>query len=403
MRDKLTDTLRAANITTSLSPNEKSQLVNYMILERAKILPDMQNSDVRTDFLELENDIKHSSFLDGLVRDKFVILFTNEKLAEDKYKRAKYKELASSIKNSFNGVKEPDELANYLYISLSNIPQIHLQNELEKSSLFRAAGDLSNYTPQQLFLLKKTLSFYPENISVIAQLQERVNQAINYSLTSSSLYASTSSEQVQYEVNKLYELHQHLYEKERKFNREFAKFDKKLSELESRSSPDNAYKKVAQTARNLSENLKAYRDEFFNSFKNAAPAAELKEKLKDFRKKCLADIKESEAEFAKFRQNTEFYEALPLAAREFIDFVLPILKALAGVIAFITIAPAVYAALYAEKGFIGTFFDNQTHSKFALDNYKNELLADDGAFEEMGKLVDDEIHPEKQILTSSTY
>lgn len=78
-------------------------------------------------------------------------------------------------------------------------------------------------------------------------------------------------------------------------------------------------------------------------------------------------------EFSKFRGKNAWYNDLHPMLKGLISCC----KALAGIIAAVTVIPAVLTSKYSHQGYIGTFFKTQTNSLYDLELFKEGLNGKD--------------------------
>ncbi|MCW8409825.1 hypothetical protein OQJ13_12675 [Legionella sp. PATHC035] len=62
-------------------------------------------------------------------------------------------------------------------------------------------------------------------------------------------------------------------------------------------------------------------------------------------------------------------------------------KAIAGIIAGITVLPGVLTEIYSELGYIGTFFNAKTDSLRKLETFEQHLFSKMGIFDELDKEI----------------
>lgn len=163
--------------------------------------------------------------------------------------------------------------------------------------------------------------------------------------------------------NELSMAHRHqLAKAHQRFNEILSQLKIKTDELTAKSI-DKSYIKVSRAAEKLILTLEQEEKYLFSTLKMPTQEA-----LTVFQNNCQAAICEAKIEFAKHRQ---FWGQLN-----------PIIKQLLGVLALITIIPAVLVSTYAKHGFVGTFF----HQK---PSDSSEKLAD---FERKFNTYNEKLH-----------
>lgn len=92
-------------------------------------------------------------------------------------------------------------------------------------------------------------------------------------------------------------------------------------------------------------------------------------------------IKNAKDEFAKFRGWDKWYNELNPILKSLIVCI----KAIGGIIAGLTVIPGVLTEIYSEQGYIGTFFNTKTDSLRKLEIFEENLLGNEGIFDELNK------------------
>lgn len=134
------------------------------------------------------------------------------------------------------------------------------------------------------------------------------------------------------------------------------------------------YSNVAPIAQVLSSSLVDAGTKFFNS-----PLSQ--NSFNEFKKTCEEKIKNAKDEFAKFRGWDKWYNELNPILKSLIVCI----KAIGGIIAGLTVIPGVLTEIYSEQGYIGTFFNTKTDSLRKLEIFEENLLGNEGIFDELNK------------------
>ncbi|CAM2840933.1 hypothetical protein [Legionella worsleiensis] len=268
---------------------------------------------------------------------------------------------------------------------------IMLDDDIEKairsSSVFLAAGDLSQFDLGSLLLLRKKLACYQiadANIKALSiDLSDRITDYMN-SHFDRQLIAQTEPE-----AQKQFNLMIAITKEEHRFNQIFRRLSYRLSELTNKGTPffessiiphgpisnvryNSNYAKIASIAKSLTTTLRAARNDFFNN-----PVSQ--ERVIQFQTICIDAITHAKGEFAKFRGFANWYNELNPVLQSIIQCI----RTIAGIIAGLTVIPAIFTEMYTERGYIGTFFSNKTGSLKELERFEQGLVAKEGIFDRL--------------------
>lgn len=266
------------------------------------------------------------------------------------------------------------------------------EHAIKTSSLYTAAGDLAQYDVQSLLLLEKKLNLYKiadENLSALTDnLLKRVNIHI------SNHFSSSQIEEALPHADKAFNNMLAIAKEEKRFNQLLHKLRNTLNKLVTKGSefyeyniPEkyttlnkkfvSNYSNVAQIAKKLNSSLNSARIHFFNN-----PMSQ--KSFEQFKETCSEAIKSSKDEFAKFRGQAKWYSEL----HPILQSILTCIKVIGGILAGITVIPAVLTEIYTEQGYIGTFFNTKPNSLRKLEAFEQGLCTEEnGVFSELNKVI----------------
>lgn len=181
---------------------------------------------------------------------------------------------------------------------------------------------------------------------------------------------------------------QNILNQEQKFNELFFELENQINHLRIKGTPQKQgytftpgvgpsyvpnpdfipeYENVAIAAGKLQTTIKKARKAFFNN-----PPTEIS--LKQFHDTVCEAIEEARPIFA--------------IVLNVWDQLHPVLKGLPGVIAAITIIPAIVIEIISPRGFIGTFFKTQQpDSLVKLESFEKEVCGNNGVFDEIENAI----------------
>ncbi|WP_183145235.1 hypothetical protein [Legionella jordanis] len=363
-----------------LYPEEQLQefdIIEYMVLESVGALHPLQGKALKCVFrpghtsnMVFEDGKKRSSLEFGLwdcepsTSNPELIQFANiVRAIEDKYPNS-----SSDDEHRFYNI--------YKTIYAVIITDEDIEKAITSSSLFAAAGDLSEFNLESLLLLRLKLNLYKITDERLSILVDRLADEVSSHLTAH--FDENAIQKALPQAEEQFQAMLAISEEERKFNRLLTRLNYKLHALidKGREAYDNgmqnedydpSYSKVADIAQLLRSTLIEARDQFFNN-----PVSQTS--FKQFKQTCLDAIENSKDEFAKFRGWAKWYNEL----NPVLKALLLCLKGMAGIIAGLTVIPAVCTEIYSTRGYIGTFFNNKTESYRTLNVFAESLCAAGG-------------------------
>lgn len=367
--------LSSSGIKTTTEVLEKTPFIGYMVLEAAGLLNLTKNLEI--DF----KDHCESAFDKSDSKARSTITFNLNVSNNDGPSISKFCEQADSIVHKYpQSVRDPNSRAAYELIMIDDDIDLAIQS----SSIYIAAGNISEYTLTELLLLKKKLEFYRSGNVQIETIVEDLDKKIRNFLESK--YSNDAIQDTVLYVNKYFAALEIIKTQERQFNQSFAELEQKTEEFlkkgapyikenqfefdqsfGSRPNPDYIpeYTAAAKAAVKLIDSLTNARLSFFNYNKLVTS-----NDLEAFNNSCRNAIKEARTEFSKFR-------GLPHAWLNDIEpifkEIFKALKAIAGCLAFI-FYPLIEK--YSKRGFHGTFFETKPDAMFDLDNFEAKVCDD---------------------------
>ncbi|MCW8386787.1 hypothetical protein OQJ18_09455 [Fluoribacter dumoffii] len=365
----------------------KSDIVEYMVLEAAGALYVLKGTPIKcffrpghTSTIFFQDNKKHSS-----------LEFRLETPSISKEEETHFKQILRRIEHKFpeSAFDHEHQFYNFYTTQYAVIlPDENIEHAIKSSSLFRAAGNLSELDLESLLLLRKKLKSYiiaDDNLSALAKrLIDRVN------LHLAEHFEPDLIEQISPTVKRKFAAMVAVIQKEYKFNQLVGILNDKLYELIHKGTKtykdvhsntliankdfNPNYSNVAPIAQVLSSSLVDAGTKFFNS-----PLSQ--NSFNEFKKTCEEKIKNAKDEFAKFRGWDKWYNELNPILKSLIVCI----KAIGGIIAGLTVIPGVLTEIYSEQGYIGTFFNTKTDSLRKLEIFEENLLGNEGIFDELNK------------------
>lgn len=359
---------------------KKLDILEYMVLERGGCLNALKSMPLKCVFLSGHTSNVH--FEDGYQRSSIQLGFhskvdevTERRLRETLRKiRPKFSEYTYDYEHQYYNHHN----TRYAFILLDK----DIECAIKSSSLFIAAGDLSKLDLTALLELKENISLYKINDSSISDIVDRltnkISQHIESTFNNESIHIAFLS------VSNKFKAKQNILNQEQKFNDLFFELNNHINYLKKKGTPKiqgnvwtagegvsyvpnpdfvPEYENIASAAGKLQTTLEKAREDFFNN-----PPSE--KSLKQFQDTCYQAIEEAKTEFTK---HPGIWDQLH-----------PILKGILGVIAAITIIPAIIIQVKSPRGFIGTFFEApKANSLIKLELFEKEVCSDNGVFDEM--------------------
>ncbi|CDZ76988.1 hypothetical protein BN59_01267 [Legionella massiliensis] len=349
-----------------------NRVIGFMILERTGYF----------DFPEYHLD---TAFNPGLIRASFEIRPAQTGVSSPEIARQLYNSqvrVMDYFDSASSQYRFPNQTGFYFHISNEEV-----EEAVVNSSFYLALGDLSQLSLRELIKIEDNLELYRNyfNQHVASALQHNVRAFIQQNFT------KVQVRQARAYAEKEDELRNAMLQQEYRFDEAFVRLDKKVSELmlkaaeltfigDSSQKNDDfrlGYERVASLANDLSTNLSEERRTFFRINPNLPG-------LRLFRIRCEHYIDVVEEEFAKYRQAGVWYDELHPIVRGLLDCC----RALAGVVAALTVVPAVLVEIYAPHGFLGTFFQRpKTDSLKKLESFEHDILGEGGVIDELKRVV----------------
>ncbi|CDZ76987.1 hypothetical protein BN59_01266 [Legionella massiliensis] len=249
------------------------------------------------------------------------------------------------------------------------LPNNEIEEAIQSSTLYQAAGSLEGKGLHGLLKLKKKLERYefcfPKSNNFVQLLQNRIQEHVERFLYPKQI------EQHNTVLQRELELQDAICGQERKFNESFLELGLKLSSLIENKSEE--YANVARASEKLLINLSEARRAFFATNPTLL-------RLSVFKTHCMTHIEDAKEEFAKYRQDGAWYSEL----HPFFQGLIDCCRALVGIVSALTVIPAVLVEVYAPHGFLGTFFQRlKTDSLKKLESFEHNILDDEGVMREL--------------------
>lgn len=400
LQDIITKQFELANLSSTSTETYDSDITEYMLLDSVNKLPSLQGKPLTCRLLV---DGKQVLLYFGLSN----IVFNSGKPSISPEELNKFIQLVDLKEEFKNSITDPTFLhPKYKYNPGKKLYAIVLETEdvinaIKSSSLFIALSDLSHFNLTSLILLRKKLNYYRIADDNLTEIVNRIAEKVNTQI-----------------FQKLQEIH--FLSIEKKFNLLLKNLDLKLQELIEKGSPVDKtssekkisfnkkynpnYSDVAPVAKALRESLTQASHDFFNnilsvknfetfketylnvidSSENASHSLGLifQKNFEEFKQTCTDAIQNSKAEFAKFRGWAKWYNELNPRLKS----ILLCIKAIGGIVAGITIIPAVLTEIYTKPGYLKTFFGNEkTDSQKKLENFEQGLFAKNRIFDSLEK------------------
>ncbi|MBA2709362.1 MAG: hypothetical protein H0U57_02030 [Tatlockia sp.] len=377
LHKKISDSLNQSKIIFKEEELKKTDIIEYMILEAAGILFPLKDTDLVCTYKASYNS--QYSFTDHKPRSTIKLNLKGIEWSLDRPITAikeseinKFLDLANSIHQKYNK-STPCHPYNALYEVIMLDEDIKMA--INSSSIFLAAGDLSNFDLNQLLLLQKKLPLYNNVRGSFNHVVNALVEKINFNIK--KRFSPELVKEGKDEVENHFKAFQKISEQERKFNLLFATLENKITQLSKKAmtgvvNPEyvSGYDAVAGVAQKLALQLKQAQRDFFST---DAPLTV--HKVSTFENACKNALDVAKDEFAKFRDGNEWYNELNPTLKEIIKAV----KALAGVFALLFFGiGAVLTEKFAPQGYHGTFFQTKTDSLVKLESFEKGICGKDG-------------------------
>ncbi|KTC78786.1 Ankyrin repeat protein [Legionella cherrii] len=367
-------------------------IIEYMLFESAGVLPLLQGKPLKCVFRP-----GHKSTIFFPVSQKVSALEFGVKMNEasiSEEEQINFSQIAHAIADKFPGSVVDGERQFYNHYNTFSaviIPDQHIKNAIQSSSLFLAAGNLSEFDLESLLLLRKNLNLYKIADNNLSDLVDRL--LIRVKTHISEHYDLPIVHQALPKVEKKFAAMLAIKREEYKYNQLLRELKHKLHELAHKgtiayASPyldeppvsndnfDPNYLSVAPIAQQLEATLIESGADFFNN-----PISQ--KSFADFKQKCQGSITNAKIDFANFRGKGKWYNELNPLLKALIVCV----KAIAGIIAGLTVVPGLLTEIYSEQGYIGTFFNTKTDSLRKLETFEQNLFSNNGIFDELDKEI----------------
>lgn len=359
---------------------KKLDILEYMVLEGGGCLNALKGTPLKCVFLSAHTS--NILFEDGYQRSSIQLGFHSE---VDDLTERHLRETLRKIPHKFSEYTYDYEHQFYnhyntLYAFI--LLDKDIESAIKSSSLFIAAGDLSKLELIALLELKENISLYKINDSNISNIVDRLTNKISQHIESA--FNKESIDIAFLSVSNKFKAKQSILNQEQKFTDLFFELKNQIAYLKKKGTPKiqgnvwtagqgvsyvpnpdfvPEYENIALAADKLQVTLEKAREDFFNH-----PPSE--KSLKQFQHTCYQAIEDAKTKFTK---HPDIWGQLH-----------PILKGILGVIAAITIIPAIIIQVKSPRGFIGTFFETpKTDSLIKLESFEKEVCGDNGVFDEM--------------------
>ncbi len=370
-------------------------IIEYMVLESAGVLHPLQDTPLKCVFRSghtsniLFQDNKKCSSLE------FGLAVNLKKPSISEQEQAQFIQIVSGIEHKFSESTFDSEHQYYnhfktLYAVI--LPDENIEHAIKTSSLFVAAGNLSELNLESLLLLRKKLNLYKIANNKLSALVERLVDKVNAHLAEH--FDPTLIQQTLPKVKRKFAAMLAIAKEEHKFNQLLEMLNYKLYELTDKGTKtyetdlhneqytfnnsrfDPNYSSIAPIAQLLKTTLVEAGTNFFNN-----PMSQ--NSFKEFKTTCHDAIKSAKDEFGKFRGWAKWYNEL----NPILKSIIVCIKAIGGIVAGLTFVPGLLTEIYSEQGYVGTFFNTKTDSLRKLETFEENLLSKGGIFDELNKEI----------------
>ncbi|MCW8399851.1 hypothetical protein OQJ26_13745 [Legionella sp. PATHC038] len=372
-------------------------IMEYIVFESAGVLPLLQDKSLKCIFRP-----GHSSNVFFPVGQKVStikfglkdVVFNMNELSMNKDEQINFSLIANAIADKFpeSVVDETHQIYNhYNTLCAVIIPDQHIEKAIQSSSLFVAAGNLSEFDLESLLLLRKKLNLYKIADNNLSDLVDRL--LIRVKTHISEHYDLPIVHQALPKVEKKFAAILAIRREEYKYNQLLRELKHKLHEL--------VHKGTVTYESPFPDERPVWNDEFDPNYLSVAPIAQLlkttlsesgadffnnpisQKSFEHFKEKCHSAITSAKDNFANFRGRGRWYNEL----NPILKAIIVCVKAIAGIIAGLTVIPGVLTAIYSEQGYIGTFFNTKTDSLRKLETFEHDLFSKKGIFDELNKEI----------------
>ncbi|MBA2652131.1 MAG: hypothetical protein H0U73_07695 [Tatlockia sp.] len=346
--------LSLANIDYDIETLRKTDIVEYMVLEAAGCLPSLQGTKLKAIFRP--GFTSHFRFDDDKPRIEIGLKNIQMDSMNQHESQQEFVSKVSVIKLVFKESVFDDDHQNNNYES-TFYSVILLDESIEKairsSSLYKAAGDLTQFDFYDLLKLKDQIGLYKIDDPQISQMVDTLTDKIT------TVMQNDFKEEFNIELA--------FSAKKNTFNQLLTKLELKINALISKGNIENkkydeTYYEVAAAAHGLLYSLKEARDKFFYTRLSD-------DSILEFEQACKQAIELAKTEFPKFRGGMAFYyDAYPI-----LKGISMVCRAIVGILAGVTVFPALATAYWAPQGYLGTFFYTESDSSHELNSFEAGL------------------------------
>ncbi len=358
---------------------EQTDIIEYMVLEAAGLLSSLQ--DVTLKCIYMPGNVSNFLFEDKAPRSIIELGIRDlarpsvGEIATDQNVRDEFIQTVRMIETKFNGSTNN---WNLQYYNLNNTlySVILLDEEIDKaiknSSLFAAAGDISQMNLFDLLMLQKKINLYKNADLQINAIVDKLNLKIQSSI---SMFKAEDIKKATELVSKDFHLQLAINKHELHFNDLFESLGHTTNRLYEDARYNSEYKPVSEVAQTLYQTIAKARKDFFSS-----PS---KEACTLFEKRCSEAIETAKIEFSKFRGDFAWYNDLHPILQGILNFC----KAIMGILSACLVLPVLYTEKECEQGFYGTFFQTKTNSLYQLERFQDKLLGKEGIMDQMNETL----------------
>lgn len=382
---------------------QQSDIVEYMVLEAVGLMPSMQSIELKTEYQTGYHPYDTGGlairFHDGKQRSTLGFGIKNIQVGEQgepliaEQTKVLFKKMILSIWNKFIQSKQDTEGRFWPLCSFFMLDE-DIEYSIRSSSLFIAAGDLSQFSLQHLLMLKKKINLYKINDNNISTLVDNLSDKITAQVNShfDAPLIQESSEAVEKEFAAQQAKQPAIAAQKLKFNQLIFSLDAKINDLHKKGTeafPDTllggtlknndfipAYAPVARAADELQTSVENARREFYKSNSSL-------DDVRKFESALTGAINKARGEFSKFRGENAWYNDLNPIFKGLISCC----KALVGIIAGVTVVPALLTEKYSQRGYLATFFQTKPDSLHELELFEKGVCGKEGIIHSMTAIL----------------
>lgn len=343
---------------------QRADIVEYMLLEQAECLSALQGAPLKCAFIPGHTGGLRNEDLQPLPDCSGIQLSLHEGADEATQLRLKY--ATQKFRYRFKDALSDSSYNRQIEHGCGFIlPDKTIETAIRSSSLFRAAGDLSNLKLKDLLELKENLAFYklrdPHLFEIVDKLTTKVSLFIEHHFTSEQIRKASP------EVSKALKAKQTIVAYEKRFNDQLTQLQHQISWLKQRAQKtvwnkgfvpnpdwDPEYEQPANAADQLTSALQEAQKEFFSQ-------SPTEQSIIQFQRACSQAVSNAKPAFA---QHRSWWGQLH-----------PGIKILLGIAAAMTLVPAGIIHAKSKDGFWETCFRGRTHSEVVLDTFKKTTCA----------------------------